>query len=137
MLELLIGKKGTGKTKTLIDSVNAAVQEAAGNVVFISSNTSRSMYDIKTKVRMADASEFDIDTWDELYGFIGGIISSNFDITNVYIDGALKIAGDIGEDCEKFLDNIDKLGKKFNFSTMISVSLDVSEAPDYIKKYQK
>ena len=91
MLKLLIGKKGTGKTKVLIDSVNVAANEANGNVVFISNDTNRNMYDIKSKVRMADTSEFEIDTWKEFLGFICGIISSNFDITNIYVDGVLKI----------------------------------------------
>ena len=91
MVELLIGKKGTGKTKVLIDSVNDACATANGNVIFISNNTGRNMYDIISKVRMADTSEFEISDWNEFFGFICGIISSNFDITNIYIDGVLKI----------------------------------------------
>ncbi len=63
MVELLIGKKGTGKTKALIESVNNAASVAKGNVVFISNNTNRNMYDIKSKVRMADTSEFDIEVY--------------------------------------------------------------------------
>lgn len=137
MVELLIGKKGTGKTKVLIDSVNDACATANGNVIFISNNTGRNMYDISSKVRMADTSEFDISDWNEFFGFICGIISSNFDITNIYIDGVLKIVKDTTTGFEKFLEKVDELGKKFNFKTMISVSMDVNEAPDYMKKYQK
>lgn len=137
MVELLIGKKGTGKTKVLIDSVNNAAAIAAGNVVFISNDTSRNMYDIKSKVRMADTSEFEIDSWDEFFGFICGIISGNFDITNIYIDGVLKIVKNTLDGFDKFLENVDALGKKFDFSTMISVSMDADEAPEYIKQYIK
>ncbi len=137
MVELLIGKKGTGKTKVLIDSVNDACATANGNVIFISNNTGRNMYDIISKVRMADTSEFEISDWNEFFGFICGIISSNFDITNIYIDGVLKIVKDTTTGFEKFLEKVDELGKKFNFKTMISVSMDVNEAPDYMKKYQK
>lgn len=137
MVELLIGKKGTGKTKVLIDSVNDACATANGNVIFISNNTGRNMYDISSKVRMADTSEFEISDWNEFFGFICGIISSNFDITNIYIDGVLKIVKDTTTGFEKFLEKVDELGKKFNFKTMISVSMDVNEAPDYMKKYQK
>lgn len=137
MVELLIGKKGTGKTKVLIDSVNEASAIANGNVVFISNDTGRNMYDIKSKVRMADTSEFEIASWDELLGFICGIISGNFDITNVYIDGVLKIVKGSLDGFEQFLERVDALGKKFNFSTMISVSMDESEAPEYLKKYKK
>ena len=87
MIELLIGKKGTGKTKILIDNVNKAAGEAHGNVVFISNDTSRNMYDIKSEIRMADTKDFNLTSWDEFLGFICGIISGNFDISNIFIDG--------------------------------------------------
>lgn len=135
MLKLLIGKKGTGKTKVLIDSVNAACSEANGNVVFISNDTGRNMYDIKSKVRMADTSEFEIASWEEFLGFVCGIISSNFDITNIYIDGVLKIVKDTLDGFDAFLKSVDEISKKFNINVMISVSMDVNEAPDYVKAY--
>lgn len=135
MVELLIGKKGTGKTKMLIDKVNAASAVANGNVVFISSNTSRNMYDIKTCVRMYDTSEFDIKSYNEFFGFICGIVSGNFDITHVFIDGIFKIVDTKLEGMEEFLERIDEMGKKFNIAFEISVSIDVDAAPDYIKKY--
>lgn len=137
MLELLIGKKGTGKTKVLIDSVNRAAADAHGNVVFISNDTGRNMYDIKSKVRMADTSEFEIDSWTEFFGFVCGIVSSNFDITNIYIDGTLKIVNNTLDGFEEFLNNVDAMSEKFNINVMISVSMDADEAPDYIKKYSK
>ena len=135
MLKLLIGKKGTGKTKVLIDSVNVAASEANGNVVFISNDTGRNMYDINSKVRMADTSEFEIDSWKEFLGFICGIISSNFDITNIYVDGVLKIVKNTMDGFEEFLKDIDEISKKFNVDIMISVSMDVNDAPDYVKNY--
>ena len=137
MLELLIGKKGTGKTKVLIDSVNRAAGEAHGNVIFISNNTGRNMYDIDKKVRMADTSDFDIKSWEEFLGFVCGIISSNFDISNIYVDGVLKIVKDTQDGMEVFLNSVDEMSKKFNIDFMISVSIDAAEAPDYIKKYVK
>ncbi|HIU47742.1 MAG TPA: twitching motility protein PilT [Candidatus Avimonoglobus intestinipullorum] len=135
MVELLIGKKGTGKTKVLIENVNNAASVANGNVAFISDNTGRSMYDIKSSVRMYDTSEFEIKSWDEFLGFICGIISGNFDITNIFIDGILKIVHNSMDGFEKFLNDIEDIGAKFNVSFNISVSIDVNEAPDYIKKY--
>ena len=83
MVELLIGKKGTGKTKALIEKVNNALTVAKGNVVFISNDTNRNIFDVKSKARMADTSEFEIKSYDEFLGFISGIISRDFDITNV------------------------------------------------------
>ena len=136
MIELLIGTKGTGKTKVLIDNVNAAAKVAEGNVVFISNNTSQNMYDITSKVRMADTSDFEIASWNEFFGFICGIISGNFDITNVFVDGTLKIGGDL-DGFEAFLEKIDALGKKYDINFELSVSVDKDAAPEYIKKYVK
>ena len=135
MVELLIGKKGTGKTKVLIENVNNAASVANGNVVFVSNNTSENMYDIKSAVRMYDTSEFNIDSWEEFLGFICGVIAGNFDITNIFIDGTLKIVNHSMDGFEAFLTSIEELGKKFNISFVLSVSIDKDEAPDYIKKY--
>ena len=135
MVELLIGKKGTGKTKALIESVNNASTVAKGNVVFISDNTSRSMYDIKSKIRMADTSEFDIEAYNEFFGFICGIVSRDFDITNIFIDGIFRIVGTTELDgFETFLKRLEEMSSKFNIQFVISVSVDADTAPEYIKK---
>ena len=110
---------------------------AKGNVVFVSNDTSRNMYDIKSKVRMADTSEFDIASWDEFLGFICGIISGNFDITNVFVDGTLKIVKDDMDGFEAFLASLEDISKKFDINFEFSVSVDKDAAPDYIKKYVK
>ena len=136
MIKAIIGTKGTGKTKVLIDNVNAAAKVAEGNVVFISNNTSQNMYDITSKVRMADTSDFEIASWNEFFGFICGIISGNFDITNVFVDGTLKIGGDL-DGFDAFLEKIDALGKKYDINFELSVSVDKDAAPEYIKKYVK
>ena len=134
MLKLLIGKKGTGKTKVLIDDVNNKASVANGNVVFISTNTSSAMYDIKREVRMFDTSDFEIKSWDEFLGFICGVISGNYDITNIFVDGTLKIVNHSLDGFEEFLSRVEKLGEKFNIDFVMSVSIDKDEAPDYIKK---
>lgn len=135
MVELLIGKKGTGKTKVLIENVNNAAAVANGNVVFVSNDSTRNMYDIKSAVRMYDTSEFEISSWEEFVGFISGIISGNFDITNIFVDGTLKIVNHSMDGFEEFLEKIEQIGKKFNISFVLSVSIDADTAPDYIKKY--
>lgn len=137
MLQLLIGKKGTGKTKVLLANVNDAAKSAAGNVVFISNNISQNMYDITSKVRMTDTSEFDITSWDEFLGFICGIISGNFDITNIFVDGTLKIVKNSLDGFEAFLTALEGLSKKFDIDFELSVSIDADSAPEYIKKYVK
>ncbi len=134
MVELLIGKKGTGKTKALIEKVNNALTVAKGNVVYIS-NTAENMFAIKSKARMADTSEFNIDSYDEFLGFICGIISRDFDITNIFVDGIFKIVGtDNLDGFEEFLNRLESMGQKFHIDFVISVSIDADSAPDYIKK---
>ena len=135
MIELLIGKKGTGKTKVLLENVNKAADVAHGNVVFISNDTSRNMYDIKSEIRMADTKDFNLASWDEFLGFVCGIISGNYDITNIFIDGILKIVDNTMDGFEDFLKSLEGISEKFNIDFVISVSIDVAEAPDYIKKY--
>lgn len=137
MVELLIGKKGTGKTKVLIANVNDAAKNADGNVVFISNNTKQNMYDISSKVRMADTSDFNITSWDEFLGFICGIISGNYDITNIFVDGTLKIVNNTLDGFEAFLTALEEKSKKFDINFELSVSVDADEAPEYIKKYIK
>lgn len=134
MVELLIGKKGTGKTKSLFEKMNNALSVAKGNVVFISNSTSN-MYDISSKVRMADTSDFEIKTYSEFLGFICGIISRDYDITNIFVDGTFKIVGsDDLDGFEDFLNRLQEVSTKFNISFVLSVSIDADAAPDYIKK---
>ncbi len=135
MIKLLVGKKGTGKTKVLLEKVNECAASANGNVVFISNDTGKNMYDIKSSVRMADTSEFNIDTWDEFIGFIFGIVSGNFDITDIFVDGTLKIVNNNQDGFEKFLGELDKAGEKFNINFMLSISMDTADVPEYAKKY--
>lgn len=134
MIKLLIGTKGTGKTKALIEQVNAASSVAKGNVVFISNNTSSAMFDISRNVRMTDTTDFDIVNYSEFEGFICGIISGNYDITNIFVDGLFKIVkSDDLDGLETFLARLEKISKKFDISFVLSLSIDADSAPDYVK----
>ena len=134
MIELLIGKKGTGKTKALIENVNNAAMVVKGNVVFVSDDTRRSMHDIKSKVRMADTKDFELKSYSEFLGFICGIISRDYDITNIFVDGIIKIIGsDSLDGFEEFLSRLETISQNLNISFVISVSIDAETAPDYIK----
>ena len=138
MIELFVGKKGTGKTKQLVEGVNKASGEAKGNVVFITDSSSRNMYDIKYDVRMVSANDFSIKSYPEFAAFIEGMISGNYDITNIFIDAFFKIMGSSEIDgMEAFLERIDKVSEKFNVDFVISLSMDESDVPEYIKKYTK
>lgn len=135
MIKVLIGKKGSGKTKTLIDSVNASVDSAKGDIVFISCDTKRHMYDIAQKVRMVDTSGFALNTYDEFYGFVCGLISNNYDISNIYVDSIFKIVGKEIDGLEKFFEDIGRLAEHYNISFLFTLSIDADTAPDYVKKY--
>ncbi len=134
MVELLIGKKGTGKTKALIDKVNTAITVAKGNVVYIS-NSGENMFAVNSKARMANTSDFDIKSYSEFLGFVSGIVSRDYDITNIFVDGIFKIVGTTSLDgFEDFLNRLENMGNKFQISFVLSVSIDADTAPEYIKK---
>ncbi len=135
MIKVMIGEKGTGKTKILIDSINKTANSANGNVVFIGNDTKRHMYDLDHKVRMVCTSEFDIGDYSEFYGFICGIISNNFDITDVYIDSIFKIVNNKMEGLEVFFKQVEKLTKEFDISFFFTISMDPVNAPGYLIKY--
>lgn len=134
MVKLLIGKKGSGKTKALIEQCNAAATVAKGNVVYISNNTTSTMYDVSRNVRMADTTDFDIVNYSEFEGFVCGIISGNYDITNIFVDGLFKIVkSDDLDGLESFLSRLDKISAKFGISFVLSLSISVDDAPEYVK----
>ncbi len=134
MIKVIIGEKGTGKTKALLDSVQKALERDKGSVVFINNNK-RHVFDLNYKIRMVDTSEFDISNFDELYGILCGIVSQNFDITNIFLDSITKIADGTEEDIDEFLDKTNALCEKFGIELLMTISLKEGEAGEGIKKY--
>ena len=107
MLKLIIGVKGTGKTKNLINLVNTAVENSHGDVVCIEKGT-KLRYDVKYKARLIDVNEYFVDDAQSLYGFIAGILASNHDVTDLFVDSALKICNNDVASFDKFVDDISK-----------------------------
>ena len=134
MINIIMGKKGTGKTKYLVDHVNTAVKDEQGSLVFISKDN-RLMYDLKSNVRYIITEEFSIDNYDMFYGFISGIIANNFDISNIFIDSIWKIVAEGEEEFDKFIAAVEKLESKWNINFTIAISADKELAPEYVKKY--
>ena len=134
MIKVIMGKRGTGKSKKIIELANQAVKEDLGDIVYINSNN-RHMYDLDHNIRFVDVSEFEIDDYCMFYGFICGIISEDFDISQIYIDGITKIADDDANSFEKFLKDIRKISNKFNITFTFTVSGEPGEAPSYLKEY--
>ena len=135
MVKLIIGGTGSGKTKELIDQVNAAVKEEKGSVVCISRGD-KLTFDISHDARLIDAKEYPVKGYEGLLGFVGGIHAGNYDITHVFIDSLTKIVeGEPDLETEKFLDWLNNFGEKHNIKFTITISDDESLASDGIKKY--
>lgn len=132
MIKLFIGGKGSGKTKTLIEMVNNAVNESKGNVVCIEKGD-KLIHDITYKARLIDTDAYAICDADALYGFIAGILASNSDITDIFVDSALKI---IGNDVVAFETMLSKLGKiTSEVNLVMTSSITVEDCPEAIKAY--
>ena len=134
MLKLMIGVKGTGKTKTLIEMVNTATKESSGAVVCIEKGD-KLRYDIKYQARLINTKEYMINDAQSLYGFVAGILASNHDVTELFIDSALKICNEDRAAFEKLLVELDALVEKTETNLFITSSMPVEEASDTIKKY--
>lgn len=134
MLKLIIGKKGSGKTKTLISMVNEALAMTKGDVVCIEKGD-KLKFDIKYQCRLIDANEYLISDGQSLFGFIAGILASNHDVTDLFIDSALKICCDDTGSFELFLKELENLLKDRSVNCTITSSLAVEDATDTVKKY--
>ena len=135
MVKLIMGLKGSGKTKQLIELVNKAVDDEHGDIVFIE-RSSKLTYDIPHKVRLIDASQYDFDGYDFLKGFISGLHSANYDITYIFIDSVLQIIKkDVDGDAEDFFDWCEKFSLKEHVKFTITISEDILKATERIKKY--
>ena len=127
MVELIVGKKGKGKTKVLLDKVNGAVKEANGSIVYLDKST-KHMYELNNKVRLIDVSGFPIKNADEFVGFICGILSQDHE--QIYLDSFLKVAKLEGKDVTSTLEQLESIGTQFNVTFIISMSLDKEELPE-------
>ena len=135
MVRVIMGVKGTGKTKQMIELINSAVHSENGNVVCIERGP-KLTYDIHYKIRLVEASHYDIKSYDFLKGFISGLYAGNYDITHVFIDSLTKIVGgECDNETEKFLDWLNKFGEQHNIKFTITISDDVTLAPEGIRKY--
>ena len=128
MVELIVGKKGKGKTKVLLDKVNGAIKNVNGSIVYLDKST-KHMYELNNKIRLIDVSGYPIINADEFVGFICGIISQYHDLEQIYLDSFLTTAKLEGLDISGTLEQLEEIGEKFGISFIISVSLDKEEIP--------
>ena len=134
MIKLIIGTKGTGKTKTLIEMVNNELNNTKGSVVCIEKGD-KLKFDIKYQCRLIDTEEYQINDGQALYGFIAGILASNHDVTDIFVDSALKICKDDIASFDYFLKEVDALIKTHDVNLVMTSSLAIDAATDTVKKY--
>jgi len=136
MVRVIMGVKGTGKTKQMIELINSAVHSENGSVVCIERGP-KLTYDIHYKIRLVEASHYDMKDFEFLKGFISGLYAGNYDTTYIFIDSLTKIVpSDAGDPAvEEFLDWLNRFSDKNNIKFTVTISADASLATDGVKKY--
>lgn len=133
MIELIVGKKGSGKTKKLVEMINQSAKTAHGNIVCIEKNM-KLTYDIDYAVRLIDMDEYKIENYDMIYGFVAGVLAGNYDIQELYLDGTLRVTNNDVEGLGDFLDKIAALAGE-NVHIVVTISADAEELPAAVVKY--
>ena len=130
MIEIICGEKGKGKTKELLGKVNAAVQTANGNVVYLD-KSQKHMYELNNKVRLINVMDYPVANCDEFLGFICGIISQDNDLEEMYLDSFLTIADvKTDEEITKAIEKLDCISEKFAVKFILSVSKNKEDLPE-------
>jgi energy-coupling factor transporter ATP-binding protein EcfA2 len=131
MITLIVGKKGSGKTKKLIESANQAVANSNGNVVVIEKGL-KLTYDISHQARLIDTDAYGIQGADALCGFISGICAGNYDVTDIYVDSTLKIIGQDMKAFSAFAEKMNTLSALADTKITLLVSANASDLPEEI-----
>ena len=133
MVQLIVGKKGKGKTKIILEMVNKEIATAPGNIVYLDKGNDH-MYELNNKVRLINVKDYGVANADEFVGFIRGIISQDHDLQQVYFDGFLNISCIDGfEKAEEVLNKLDSISDTYGFKIIASVSIDEADLPESLK----
>lgn len=136
MIELIVGGKGKGKTKVLLEKAAEAVKSANGNVVYVDKNKQH-MYELSTKIRLIDITEYPVCGEAGFLGFVGGIVASDHDLEYLILDSFLTIAGLEGKDMSDAVAALEVLSEKVGATFVISVSKNEEDIPESCKEYVK
>lgn len=134
MVQLIVGNKGKGKTKHLLDKVNTDIKSANGNIVYLD-KSSKHMHELDNKVRLINVTEYGIENADQFVGFINGIISQDYDLEQMFFDSFLKIAHLEGADITSVVSLLAKISVERKINFVLSVSMDESDLPEDVKQY--
>ena len=133
MVQLIVGKKGKGKTIQLLDKVNSEIKVVTGNVVYLDKSMDH-MYELNNKIRLIDVSQYMIESPEEFLGFVSGIVSQDHDLQQMYFDSFLKLACLDKADVEAVIAKLEKISERKGVDFIISMSLDEDELPESVKK---
>lgn len=133
MVQLIVGEKGKGKTKHILDKVNTAVKEATGNIVYLDKDT-KNMYELNNKIRLINVSDYMITSPEEFVGFICGILSQDHDLQEMYLDSFLVNAHLGDQDIAPTIEKLDKISNKFDIRFTISIAKKADEIPASFKE---
>ena len=134
MLKMIVGVKGTGKTKTLISMVNAATELSAGSVVCIEKGTNL-RFNVKYQARLINVDEYSLTDAQSLYGFIAGVYASNQDITHIFVDGTYRICNKNIDEFEKFVLETAKFADEADVNVVMTVSMPIDDIPESVRQY--
>lgn len=133
MVQLIIGNKGRGKTRYLLEKVNSEVKDILGNVCYLDKST-KHMFELNNRIRLINVSDFPIENTNQFIGFVCGIISQDHDLEQMYFDNFLKIAHLEGQDITDTIKYIQKIGDVFGVSFIISIAMDENEVPEELRE---
>ena len=135
MVRLIMGMKGSGKTKQLIELINNAAKDEPGNVVCIEANRNMT-YDIHYHIRLIDAQEYKLGSYDLMRGFISGLYAGNYDISHVFIDNLCKIISrEVDGETEAFLNWLDTFGERNGIKFTVTISADTAAATEGMQRF--
>ena len=132
MIQLIVGNKGKGKTKHLLEKVNSEIKTASGNIVYLDKST-KHMHELDNKVRLINVTEYPLSNSSEFIGFICGIISQDYDLEQMYLDSFLKIANLEGQDLEEPLKKLEEISEQFKITLVLSISVEEAGLPEFAK----
>lgn len=132
LVQLIVGEKGKGKTKHLLDKVNTEVKNVSGNIVFLD-KSSQHMYELNNKIRLIDVSDYFIENFNQFLGFVLGIVSQDHDLEKMYFDSFLIISKCDINDIDTVLQKLDMISEKFGVDFVLSGSLSEDKLSDYAK----
>jgi len=134
MIKVFYGKKGTGKTKNMLENANGLVAKSAGNVVYID-DSNELLVKLDRKIRFINVKDYPVEGADAFLGFICGVASQNYDIETIFIDGLTYIVGGDAASLETYFEGLEKITDDNKLNFFISINGDESDTPEFIKKY--